>query len=176
MPENCPDSAKTCPFRARIEALEQEIVHNKDAHKEFYNRLDASHTSVAVIEERLNQIKEDTEEIKASLQAEKSAVQELRDKPGKRWEGIVDKAIWAEELALDKDLLDDLLALQGGLDCRLLLGGGGDRLDAEGGGAVSAFNFIPVAPSPFAPGVHFRHNGHILCKGTCAQRNNSAAF
>ena len=100
MSENCPDSAKTCPFRARIEALEQEIVHNKDAHKEFYNRLDASHTSVAVIEERLNQIKEDTEEIKASLQAEKSAVQELRDKPGKRWEGIVDKAIWAVAAAV----------------------------------------------------------------------------
>lgn len=95
MPEKCTDNPRDCPMLPRIEALEAETAHNKDAHKEFYARLDASHTSVAVIEERLNQIKDDTEEIKTSLQAEKNAVQELRDKPGKRWESIVDKAIWA---------------------------------------------------------------------------------
>ena len=95
MPENCSNNPRDCPYLPRIEALEVEAAHNKDSHKEFYARLDASHTSVAVIEERLNQIKEDTEEIKTSLQAQKEDVRELRDKPGKRWEGIVDKAIWA---------------------------------------------------------------------------------
>ncbi len=91
MPEACAE----CPLLPRIAALEQDNAHNKEAHKEIYQKLDASHTSAAVIEEQLNQIKEDTEEIKASLQAERNAVQELRDKPGKRWDGIVDKAIWA---------------------------------------------------------------------------------
>ncbi len=84
-----------CPLLPRVAALEQDSARNKEAHKEIYQKLDASHTSVAVIEERLNQIKEDTEEIKTALQAERKAVQELRDKPGKRWEGIVDKVIWA---------------------------------------------------------------------------------
>lgn len=95
MPEICTDNARDCPLLPRIEVLEQDSAHNKESHKEIYQKLEASHTSVAVIEERLNQIKEDTEEIKSALQAEKNAVQELRDKPGKRWEGIVDKAIWA---------------------------------------------------------------------------------
>lgn len=88
MPEKCTDNPRDCPMLPRIEALETESAHNKDAHKEFYARLDASHTSVAVIEERLNQIKDDTEDIKTALQ-------EVRDKPGRRWDGMVDKAIWA---------------------------------------------------------------------------------
>ena len=86
MPENCNPS--DCPMRPRIEALEADSKHNKDAHKDFYGRLERSHTSVALIEERMGQIKADTEEIK-------DAVRELKDKPAKRWEGIVEKALWA---------------------------------------------------------------------------------
>ena len=47
---------------------------------------------------RIRQIKADTEEIKAS-------VQELKDKPGKRWESIVEKAIWAVAAAVIAFLL-----------------------------------------------------------------------
>lgn len=72
----------------RIEALERDGQHNKEAHKEFYERLEGSNTAVALIEERVTQIKEDTGEIKVS-------VQELKDKPGKRWEAVVEKALWA---------------------------------------------------------------------------------
>lgn len=85
MPENCREA---CPYLHRIEALEQDSERNKRSHKDFYDRLEKSHTSVALIEERICQIKADTEEIKL-------AVQELRAKPGKRWDGIVDKLIWA---------------------------------------------------------------------------------
>lgn len=85
MPD-CKDSA--CPLVPRIEALERDNEHNKEAHKDFYARLENSHTSVALIEERMNQIKADTEEIKET-------VQEIKDKPAKRWDGIVEKAIWA---------------------------------------------------------------------------------
>lgn len=95
MPEICTDNPRDCPLLPRIEALEQDSAHSKESHKEIYQKLDASHTSVAVIEERLNQIKEDTEEIKTALQEEKNTVQELRDKPGKRWESLVEKTIWA---------------------------------------------------------------------------------
>ena len=43
-------------------------------------------------------IKADTEEIK-------EAVQEMKDKPGKRWDGIVEKAIWAVVAAVIAFLL-----------------------------------------------------------------------
>lgn len=104
-----------CPLEARVEALERDSEHNKDAHKNFYARLESSHTSVALIEERVCQIKEDTEEIKTSVQRlqETSAgtkdlkkdVEELKAKPGKRWDGIVEKAIWAVVAAVIAFLL-----------------------------------------------------------------------
>lgn len=85
MNEKCTEAP--CPFEARITALEDDAEHNKSAHKEFYEKLERSHTSVALIEQRLEQIKEDTAEIKSSVQT-------LREKPGKRWESIADKAVW----------------------------------------------------------------------------------
>lgn len=88
MPDKCTDYPRDCPLLPRVEALEDESEHNKAAHKEFYEKLEKSHTSVAVIEERLEQIKEDTAEIKGSVHS-------LEAKPGKRWDGIVDKALWA---------------------------------------------------------------------------------
>ena len=86
MPEKCQETA--CPYLPRIEALERDSEHNKDAHKEFYGELERSHTTVALIEERMAQIKADTGEIKA-------AVQELKAKPAKRWENLAEKALWA---------------------------------------------------------------------------------
>lgn len=88
MPENCKENQRDCPYLPRIEALEKDNQHNKDAHKEFYSKLESSHTTVALIEERVNQIKEDTEEIKENMQ-------ELKSKPAKMWENIVEKAVWA---------------------------------------------------------------------------------
>ncbi len=86
MPDN--KCSGPCPMLPRIEALEEESRHTKEAHTEIYGKLEASHPSVALIEQRLDQIKEDTEEIRTN-------VQDMRDKPGKRWESIVEKAIWA---------------------------------------------------------------------------------
>ena len=77
MPEKCTDYPRDCPFEARIVALEEELDRNKASHKEFYEKLERSHTSVALIEQRLDQIKEDTAEIKSSVQT-------LKEKPAKR--------------------------------------------------------------------------------------------
>ncbi|MEY8389588.1 hypothetical protein AALC17_20440 [Oscillospiraceae bacterium 38-13] len=88
MPEKCTDNPRDCPLVPRVAALEDEIEHNKAAHKEFYEKLERSHTSVALIEQRLDQIREDTAEIKNSVQM-------LKEKPAKRWEGLVEKALWA---------------------------------------------------------------------------------
>lgn len=96
MPENCNPS--DCPLVPRIKQLEVDSEHNKEAHKEFYSKLEGSHTDVALIEERVSQIKEDTEEIKAS-------VREMRDKPARRWDSLVDKALWAVAAAVITYLL-----------------------------------------------------------------------
>lgn len=88
MPETCADKPRDCPFRLRIEALEEEVEHNKASHKEFYEKLEKSHTSVVLIEQRLEQIKEDTAEIK-------DTVRSLESRPARRWESMVDKALWA---------------------------------------------------------------------------------
>jgi len=85
MDNKCSDA---CPLLPRVEALEEESRHNKEAHKEIYGKLETSHTSVALIEQRLDQIKEDTEEIRTTVQV-------MKDKPGKRWDGLVEKALWA---------------------------------------------------------------------------------
>lgn len=92
MPE-CKDTA--CPLVPRIEALERDAEHNKDAHKDFYTRLEASHTSVAVIEQKLVGIKDDTTEIRSEQAAMNASIEELKAKPAKRWDGIVEKIILA---------------------------------------------------------------------------------
>lgn len=85
MPENC---STDCPMASRIKALEADSIHNKEAHKEFYTGAENARVTSALLEERVVQIKKDTEEIKES-------VQELKDKPGKRWESLVGYAVSA---------------------------------------------------------------------------------
>ena len=72
MNETCAENLRDCPYLQRIESLERDNEHNKDTHKEFYGKLEASRTT---------------------------------DKPGKRWESIVEKAIWAVAAAVIAFLL-----------------------------------------------------------------------
>ena len=95
MPDNCSNNPRDCPVLHRIEALEDEINHNKEAHKEFYSKLEGSHTNVALIEERIKQIRDDVEEVKGDTKEIKKTVQEMKEKPAKRWDGLVDKVVFA---------------------------------------------------------------------------------
>ena len=65
MNDNCVD----CPLAPRVEALEEVNRQHSATHREMFDRLRTLETL--------------------------SAVQELRDKPGKRWESLVEKTIWA---------------------------------------------------------------------------------
>ena len=40
MPEICTDNPRDCPLLPRIEALEQDSAHNKESHKEIYQKLE----------------------------------------------------------------------------------------------------------------------------------------
>ena len=68
------DSAKSAHHR--IDALEHEV-----------GDLRTLTVAVGKMGERLEGVKTDVEEIKTDVKA-------ITDKPGKRWEAIVDKAIW----------------------------------------------------------------------------------
>lgn len=86
---------ESCGLKTRVEALEEDSRRNQATHKEFFNRFEAIGERMARTDEKYTQIIRDTSEIKADLRETKNAVQALNEKPGKRWEGLVEKAIWA---------------------------------------------------------------------------------
>ena len=95
MPEKCSDN---CPLASRVEALERANERHSDTHQEIFGRLGALETLSAVQENKL-----DTIMIKLDMITEKLGA--LEAKPGKRWESIVEKAIWAVAAAMIAFLL-----------------------------------------------------------------------
>lgn len=88
MPETCTNNPMDCPFKARIEALEEANKQHSATHREMFGRLGALETLSAVQENKLDTILKKLDEL-----AEK--VDSLEAKPAKRWEGLVEKAVWA---------------------------------------------------------------------------------
>ena len=86
MPENC--NPKDCPLTSRVEALEEANKQNSDTHRELFRRVGDLETQTAVQENKLDTIMSKLDTIAEKLEA-------LESKPGKRWEGLTEKAIWA---------------------------------------------------------------------------------
>ncbi len=86
MPEKC---AEPC---AELQKLEQSVealrVQNGNSHQGIYDRLRALETSSAVQKTQFEAIMDKLDDLTRKVDA-------LEAKPGKRWEGIVDKAVWA---------------------------------------------------------------------------------
>lgn len=93
MPPNEP--CGPCEMKTRIENLEEDSRRNQQTHKEYFARFEAIGERMARTDERYANIIRDTGEIKADLKQTKDAIQQLNEKPAKRWEGLADKAIWA---------------------------------------------------------------------------------
>ena len=120
MHDNCnPDN---CPVNARVEVLKNEYDRYRDnsskTHLQIFERVGALEQEKAATSERLSGIDEklcgiaeSVEEIKrdsaaSRLEITKLAakankvdsiggdVEKLKEKPGKRWDGMVDKLIW----------------------------------------------------------------------------------
>lgn len=90
MPDNCnPDN---CPVNARVDVLEKEFdryrTEANGMHREMDGRIGALEQSGAAVREKLDSMD-------GKLDGLTDSVKALTDKPGKRWEGLVDKAIWA---------------------------------------------------------------------------------
>ncbi|MCI6256368.1 MAG: hypothetical protein MR648_07215 [Clostridiales bacterium] len=71
-----------------VEKLAGSNRHRLDAVEERQANLDKLVASVEVLATRQETVENDVREIKTDVKV-------LRDKPGKRWDSIVDKLIWA---------------------------------------------------------------------------------
>ena len=85
---DCIGKAAAAKLEARIESLEQWRDDSKKFHATFYDWQREQIARDARLDEKLGAMETNLHKLVAWKEEEKS-------KPGKRWEGLVDKAIWA---------------------------------------------------------------------------------
>ena len=85
MPENCTND---CPLASRVEALERANEQHSRTHEGMFDRIRALETENAVQNAHY-------EAIDAKMDELTIMVKELSGKAGKRWESLVEKALWA---------------------------------------------------------------------------------
>ena len=90
MPETC--NPNDCPVSARVDALKEEFDRYRDnssgTHRQMFDRISALEQSGATLATKLDGMDEKLDDITEKVNT-------LADKPAKRWDGIVDKSIWA---------------------------------------------------------------------------------
>ena len=95
MPEIC--SPNDCPVAVRVDALEKEFDryrgNSTDTHKQMFERIGALEQSGATLKAKLDGMDDKLDALTETAQA-------LADKPAKRWDGLVDKLIYAAALAV----------------------------------------------------------------------------
>lgn len=86
MSENCQEN---CAGLSRLEnRMEEYHAQNSAAHQQMYDRLRELETSRAVKDAQYETILDKLDSLNEKVEA-------LEAKPGKRWDGLVDKIIWA---------------------------------------------------------------------------------
>ena len=100
MPENC--SPKDCPVSARVDALKEEFntyrSNSSRTHKEMFDRLNELERAEAAQEKHFETVNEKLDKL---IEWQENQ----RDKPGRRWESLVEKAVWAGGAAVIAFLL-----------------------------------------------------------------------
>lgn len=91
MPDNC---QKDCPVLPRVEALEEANKQHSKTHREIFERLRDTERDTAVQSKHMESIDRTMKEIKGDQKAILQKVETLEAKPGKRWDGLVDKLIF----------------------------------------------------------------------------------
>lgn len=90
MSDNCnPDN---CPVNTRVDGLEKEFdryrTASSETHRKMFERIGALEQSGAAVGAKLDSIDDKLDKLVEWQEAQIG-------KPGKRWDGLVDKAIWA---------------------------------------------------------------------------------
>lgn len=78
---------RDCPVIPRVEALERANEQHSSTHREMFSRLNALERETDSQEVMLQNIDVKLDEVKATVSA-------LAEKPGRRWDGLVDKLIY----------------------------------------------------------------------------------
>lgn len=90
MPENC--NPNDCPVSARVKTLEKELDRyregSSETHRQMFDRIGALEKSDAVQDAHYSAIDAKLDELTIM-------VKELSGKAGRRWESLVEKALWA---------------------------------------------------------------------------------
>lgn len=90
MPENC--SPKDCPVSAKVEALKEEFNNyragSSDTRREIFARIITLEKAEAAQEKHFETVNEKLDKLIAWQENQ-------MDKPAKRWDGLVEKAVWA---------------------------------------------------------------------------------
>lgn len=88
MPEKCTDNPRDCPLVPRVEALEEANKQHSRTHEGMYDRIRELEKENAVQNAHWKNVDDKLDELT-------SMVKDLTGKAGKRWESMVDKALWA---------------------------------------------------------------------------------
>lgn len=75
-----------CKLEDRVKALEQDSGRNQATHRDFYAKFEGIAVQVALTDERYSNIL-------GTLTKLETAIDDLKGKPGKRWESVVEKVI-----------------------------------------------------------------------------------
>ena len=93
MPEKC---AEVCPDLTRLEQQVRDMQkQNGEDHKEIRDRLTKVEMTNAVQNERYDAIMGKLDELSKKHDSLTNKLEALEAKPGKRWESMVEKAVWA---------------------------------------------------------------------------------
>lgn len=84
-----------CPVLPRVEALEETNKQHSRAHEGIYDRLRALETENAVQNAHWKNVDAKLDDLTSMVRKLTDKINEVESKPGKRWDGLVDKAIWA---------------------------------------------------------------------------------
>ncbi len=88
MPEKCAGNPRDCPMAARVEALEEANKTHSATHREMFKRIGDLERISDVQEKKLDTILKKLDELTEKVEA-------LEAKPGKQWESLAEKALWA---------------------------------------------------------------------------------
>lgn len=88
MTEKCTDNPRDCPLTPRVEALEEANKNHSRTHEGMYDRIRELEKENAVQNAHWKNVNEKLDELTVM-------VKDLTGKAGKRWESMVDKALWA---------------------------------------------------------------------------------
>ena len=92
MTEKCADN---CPLIPRVEALERANEQHGSTHREMYDRLRELERLEGIQGEQYKAILEKLDGLTQKHDALNAKLSELEAKPGKRWEALAEKALWA---------------------------------------------------------------------------------